>query len=524
MIHLERGNYSRNLDQGKEFALAAGYGDMAEHLAQHISVGDHQSNSDSMISLRERAFHAQGNAYEDLAYIAKQEPREDNFSRAIKAFSDAYELRKSYAMKLALARCYYRILAESDELKDGKLEPRSVRFLRLGLTRAQLLERQSQDLEKALDDDNGWDPAKRAEAHHWLGRMYQVGILSDDLTADEARRRITQQLFDDADKQLLRAASLSERSGLSNLSRAYYTITWAEHAFFSPEFGRPNKSNALKELTRRADHLARLAIAPTVDFHGQQEANLLRARGAMKIEPPAAILSSNSAIDNARARFRGLDPADATRSDVKMLRFITELRLRIVRDQRDAITRTETAEAAKLDAEWLADVPVALCAAEDKASAFSAAQFFYGALAQQTLLDLSTKLKHRKQQIECWQRATDADAGNSDLLGRYKELHLIWQNTYVKDFSSFPQTPTPGNLQNLNKQRDYAVSTAGLGRSVSAIFGRRLHEGKAADSLLNGLRQYQKSVDEDVAQLDTHLRTLNHLITLQQPNRKTAAQ
>jgi serine/threonine protein kinase len=520
MIHLEQGNYSRTLDQGRVYGLAVDYGVMAEQLASQIAVGDQQNNPALIVSLRERAFHAQGNAYEDLAYIAKEEPRDSNYSSAIKAFGNAYALRSSSTMKMALGRCYYRILAESDELKDGKLEPRSVRFLQLGLTRAQVLQAQTQELKNALDQEDQWDSASLAEAHHWLGRMYQVGKLSDILTASAARDDMSPQLFEAADKHLLRAATLADENGLPNMRRAMYSLAWAEHALFNP-----NKNDAAKDVARRAEYLARLEIEPTVDFDREQEANLLKAKGAMNFEPPATILSSHEAINDARKHLHDREPARATRSDIKVLRLLSELRRRIAREQRDTITRTETAKAAKDDAVWLAEVPAGLCYPGDKASAFNAAQYFYGALVLRLAsTDLSTKLSYRKQQTECWQRATEADWRNGDLLNRYDELHAIWGNIYYKDFHGYPPSTAADSLQNLLKRRDLTVETAQLGRSISMIFGRRLQDAKSANSLLNKLRQHKKSIDERVTELDVLVTNLNHSIALRQPNQKPAVQ
>ena len=105
------------------FTDAVKYGDQARQAAERIADESEQRE------LKERAFQALGNAYEDLAWLARDKI-EDNYKMANVSFKAASSQRESGTSLMHWARCYYKIIAESDTFnEDGKRVPRNVQFI-----------------------------------------------------------------------------------------------------------------------------------------------------------------------------------------------------------------------------------------------------------------------------------------------------------------------------------------------------------------------------------------------------------
>jgi hypothetical protein len=489
MIHLEHGNYSESSDRRNAFQRAVEYGKLAEIFANKIVVADREKAAEEQLTLLVRSLHAQGIAFEDLAYIAKSDVV-GNYDNAINAFRHANRLRESNVSKMHLARSYYRFVIESDLPKDIGPDQRDSELLRI--PPKGLLKREAELLERALTDEASWDVASLAEAHHWLGNMYQVMELSENRSANDAKRIMTAENYKSADGHLGRAARLANENGLSNWRRASYQLAWAEHALYDPKFRSTNETvrqSALTELVARTKSLPELALQRTVSFDLNQEARLLEARGNSRfhLDNPLAVLFETETLDEAAKDARN-HKKNASRSDVAVIQFRRNLRERIIANDvyRATITKPTSAEDAFLDANWLANLPSGLCDLNDKAAAFDVARIFFGELIKQLPhSELRAKLAYRGRQVECLRRAIEIDPSGAQSSQRYSELSELWRTVHLHDYLRFHAGITDRELPTLIQLTDEAIK---LGQNISAMLKAGRKSTKVVDAGTEKLR------------------------------------
>ncbi len=208
MAKMERANYEIDPTlslQAKLLTEAVG------HIEAAAAIPDHE--------YQEFTYAALGNTYEDLAWLAKQDP-EANFDKAIKAFNEAIRIDGfSAQMKCNHGRCFVKYLVEM------RLDPAAIDF-----TREAMLDKAAEYLEAAqLSEESA------IEAMFYLGRVCQA---RGDLTA--------------ADDYYLKVLDKARQQ--KSTSEAIYASTWILLPLdpqFQPEFTPAHRTARVIERTQR---------------------------------------------------------------------------------------------------------------------------------------------------------------------------------------------------------------------------------------------------------------------------------
>ncbi len=163
---------------------------------------------------------ALGNAYEDLAWLAEKDPKE-NYKRAIDNFREAAKLNPLLAQPYcSIGRCYYRALV------DTCLDPPD-----LGKRDAEAVYDECVDnLTQAIQRQNDL-----VEAYASLGSINQRR--AGDLYANDEKK--AKKCFLEADENCLKAKNLAEKQDLPH--RAFYVITWAEFPLCEKRYDETKK-------------------------------------------------------------------------------------------------------------------------------------------------------------------------------------------------------------------------------------------------------------------------------------------
>jgi|GEM_PF-6530788 len=193
-------------------------------------------------------YMALGNAFEDLAWAAEQEP-EKSYAEAIQAFKRAGQVRQfpSADAERSIGRCYYRAAVESclDQLA--------------GLDRLAMLHQAATHLEQVTRQLDPQD----AEAWYYLGLVYW--------SQNPANYAKAAQCFETAKK----VALAQNRPEL-----AYYLLQWAVFPWNDPDLRRD--AQGLQSLwgtvVPRLDELEKAPVPPGAAIHPQREALRQRAR------------------------------------------------------------------------------------------------------------------------------------------------------------------------------------------------------------------------------------------------------
>jgi hypothetical protein len=417
MVHLERGNYSGSVDRKQAFEAAVNYGRKALDAAEKIE------DQAAKRSFKERAYQAQGNAYEDLAWmVGRSDPSvnvESNFESAIRSFRAAKNQSGSGTSRMHLARCYYKIVADSDERRAGKSIPRKTSFL--NLSRQQVIAEAKSELEEAIKSS---ELSNKAEAYHWLGRVLQVLAINENLTAEEAKTRLDDNQFHAASEALATAASVAKDNQLSDLYVANYNLAWAEHALLHSGFksgaNPTRKAQAITNLQQRADQLRKLSLESTVAFDPEQEAKILLARGDSMGKGAIAFLE---ALDTPAAHARKRESSAATRSDIKAMLLRMQQRELVYTGDPEKITQ-KMAENAFDDARWYGGVPDGMAYLQHKLQLYDQAFEFFDRLVSK---DPARKRDYRKWQVSAIRAAIDLDRTHPGVVvPRFKLIYTIW--------------------------------------------------------------------------------------------------
>ena len=148
------------------------------------------------------AYTALGNAFEDIAWLAGEEP-EKNYLAAIDAFEQAINKNPSAPDPLiGRARCFYKALS------DTKLDPKF-----LNRTREEALQAAINDLQQA--------------------KQLKPGLVEPDLWMGKANQQMGK--FAEADEVLAAAVKLAEEQKLPE--RSMYIAEWIRNAAQNPNLG-----------------------------------------------------------------------------------------------------------------------------------------------------------------------------------------------------------------------------------------------------------------------------------------------
>jgi len=396
LVHLERGNFGGVVPTGdrteiiakKEFEQARDYAEAV------IAMGGGPS--------LQYAYEAAANAYEDLAWHAG-ESAEANFYKAVDHLRNSVAFhRDSPLAHAALARCYYKMVAEKH------VNPPQLRS-----TYAGHLEAARQALKDAIALPGG---DKDPETHLWLGKVIQATYVDEKTLLEQATAKLTEQDYRAADEEFSKALEAAKKARLSPAYLATYAVASAEHAFLNPVLKRDfnsadpkAKTTALNTIHVRCDQLAALEGAKTLRMDPPQEARILRAKADLFTKTPMAVLDS---LEQRVIELSKLPESDLTRSDVKLVEFRLGLHAQLQPHQ----TTKELVESAILDALWYSKAPIALVA-QDKVRVLLNAM----RLSQQRALKDSV-VTAVDQQVKCVQRIIDLKLGSQFDINRHREV------------------------------------------------------------------------------------------------------
>ena len=195
---------------------------------------------------------AQGNAFEDIAWLVEDDKSEDNYQLAIKTFREAATKEVfSPQANCSIARCYYRMVAMTC-LYPGVSNQSN---------RDQLIGQCKNALQQArfLDQD-------LIEAHYLLGQMCQY---QGSFESDDAKRK---SLYKDADDAYEKAHSLAAKQQLS--ARAIYTAQWAKFPLVNVTLDASERD---REALKRAKDLIDLPQSPGGTLDPLNEEAVIRA-------------------------------------------------------------------------------------------------------------------------------------------------------------------------------------------------------------------------------------------------------
>jgi serine/threonine protein kinase len=220
------------------------------------------------------AYTALGNAYEDMAWWANEEP-EKNYRAAIDAFSEAINQNPSSPDPLiGRARCFYKAVSIS------KLDPTKA----LGRTAEEAAQSAIADLEQA--------------------KQLKTGLVEPDLWIGKANQQLGK--YTEADESLGAAVKLADDQKLPE--RSLYIAEWARNAVSNPTLSAEERGKQLRE---RAE---KLKAAPSVGgTSNAKQAAILIGRS---LQAEKKIAEAIKEYDAALAEYEKSDkPIDSSKAD-----------------------------------------------------------------------------------------------------------------------------------------------------------------------------------------------------------------
>jgi hypothetical protein len=194
-----------------------------------------------------------------------------------------------------------------------------------------------------------------AEAHYWLATARQLKHLTDRVTVEAAKKKLNDQEFHAADKEIIRALELAVAQDMSASALRVFVVEFAESVLLHPSFysrdDKERKSARIK-VNARIDQLRNYHLPRTVGVDMEQETKLLRARATRLIDSGVAALDE---LDATAAALRKTEIDRTTASDAKLMEFRLSVFDELRRDERTP----QLTETWLKDAIWYARLPLA---------------------------------------------------------------------------------------------------------------------------------------------------------------------